>query len=275
MVRHGLSAALLLTCCLLLSGGAAAQALLLGATTSSKNSGLLDHILPRFSAATGIGVQTVVQGTGAILKLGETGDIDVLLIHDRVAEDRFMAAQFGESRDDVMESRFVLVGPRSDPAGVRGAPDPAAALARIAEAQALFASRGDASGTHAAELRLWQDVGLDPRDASGRWYRETGAGMGITLNIAAGLSAYVFTESATWANFGNRADLETLSAGSDPRLANPYGVLVVNPARHSHVRVNAARRFVAWLIGADGQAAIASFRVGGIQLFVPALEYSR
>ena len=247
----------------------AAQSLLLGVTSTTENSGLLGHLLPRFTQATGIEVRALVHGTGAILKLAETGDIDAALVHDRAAEDRFMAAGFGEHRRDVMKSRFLFVGPAHDPAGIRGLENPVAVMRRIALARAPFLSRGDDSGTPAAELRLWRDAGLAPQDDNPAWYRETGSGMGATLNTGAALGAYMLADRPTWESFGNRAGLEALAAGADPRFANPYGVIVVDPVRHAHVAIDAARAFSAWLTGAAGQAAIAAFEIGGERMFVP------
>lgn len=258
----------LVLCTFAITTPAVAQ-LLLGATTTTDNSGLLNYLLPRFSAATGVETRVVIQGSGAILRLAETGDIDVALVHDRAAEDRFMAAGFGAARHDLMESRFLLVGPRDDPAGIGGAPSLDAALQRIVAAGAGFISRGDESGTHTAELRLWRDAGLDPRTFDGGWYRETGSGMGATLNIAVALGAYTLTESATWASFGYRADLTSLIGGDDPRLVNPYGVIAVDPGRHDDIEIEAARALVAWLVGPAGQAAIAAFEVGGEHPFRP------
>ncbi|MFQ5971331.1 MAG: substrate-binding domain-containing protein, partial [Alphaproteobacteria bacterium] len=232
------------------------ETITLAATTTTDNSGLLAFLLPRFEAATGIKVRVVVQGTGAVLRLGQSGDVDVMLVHDPQSETAFMASGAGWIRREVMASEFLIVGPDADPAGIRGLDDADLALRRIAEARALFASRADDSGTHKAEQRLWRAAGVDPRSASGEWYRETGAGMGATLNIASGLGAYALTENATWLSFGNRKGLEALVAG-DPRFINPYGIIVVNPSRHPHVREVAARRFVDWLTSAPGQAAIA------------------
>ena len=185
--------------------------------------------------------RSTTEGTGAILKLAETGDVDAVLVHDRAAEDRFMAAGFGVHRSDIMESRFLFVGPADDPAGIRGLDDPVEAMARIASTGAVFTSRGDGSGTHAAELRLWHDSGLAPQDDNPAWYRETGSGMGATLNTGAALGAYLLADRPTWESFGNRAGLDVLAAGDDPRLANPYGLILVDPARHAHVQIDAAR----------------------------------
>ena len=243
--------------------------LTLGLTTSVDNSGIADYLLARFSAATGLRVRPIVQGTGAILKLAERGDLDAILVHHRRAEDAFVAAGFGALRRDVMASRYLIVGPASDPAAIAGVGDPVAALAGIAAARATFVSRGDDSGTHAMERRLWAAAGIDPLAASGRWYRETGSGMGATLNVARGLGAYTLTESGTWYSFANRSGLVVLIDGQGT-LRNPYGVILVNPARHRHVRDATARRFIAWLTGSGGQRAIAAFVIDGERPFMPA-----
>jgi tungstate transport system substrate-binding protein len=226
---------------------------------------LFGHILPRFTAATGIRVKVVALGTGQALDLGRRGDADVVLVHDRAAEDRFVAEGYGIERRDVMYNDFVLVGPASDPAGIGALKDAAEALRRIAAANAPFVSRGDRSGTHAAELRLWQAAAVAPKSFKG--YREAGSGMGPTLNMAAALDGYTLADRATWLSFRNRQNLKRLLAG-DSRLFNPYGVILVNPARHPHVPAAAGRRLVAWLTGAEGQAAIGSFRIGGEPLFL-------
>ncbi len=240
----------------------------LGSTTSTDNSGLFAHLLPVFTARTGIKVRVIATGTGAALRLGERGDVDVVLVHAREAEDRFIAAGHGIDRRDVMYNDFVIVGPRSDPAGVRGASDAVAALRRIAAARAPFVSRGDASGTHVAELRLWREAGVDPAPGSGAWYFEVGAGMGATLNITAAKNAYTLTDRGTWLSFRNRRTL-TIVVEGDPGLFNPYGVILVNPARHPHVKREDGTAFIDWLTSAEGQAAIAAFRIEGKQAFFP------
>jgi len=247
-------------------GAAEERFFLLGSTTTTDYSGLLRHIVPRFTAATGIEVRTVVQGTGQVLKLGERGDIDVLIVHHLEAEERFVADGHGVARHALMANDFVLVGPADDPAGVAGAGDAVAALARIGEARSLFISRGDDSGTHRRETSLWQTAGIDPRAWSGRWYRETGAGMGATLNVASALDAYCLTDRATWIAYANKRDLKILLQGG-PALINPYGVILVNPQRHPHVKAAEGQAFIDWLLSDQGQEAIASFRIGGEQLF--------
>lgn len=240
-------------------------------TTSTQNSGLFEHILPLFTKKTGIAVHVVAVGTGQALRLARRGDADVVFVHDRASEEDFVADGFGVERFEVMYNDFVLVGPKDDPAGIRGGDDAAAALAQIAKARAPFVSRGDDSGTHKAELRLWKQAGVDPHPASGSWYRETGSGMGGTLNVASGMNAYTLTDRGTWLAFGNRGDLVVLVEG-DPRLWNHYGVILVNPEKHPHVKVRAGQAFIDWLLSAEGQAAIGSLRVGGQPLFTPSAK---
>ena len=242
----------------------------LASTTSTANSGLFDHLLPHFTAATGIKVRVVAVGTGAALRLGERGDADVVLVHARGPEDAFMDAGFGSLRRDVMDNDFIIVGPTADPAVVRGMSDAPAALAKIAASRSLFVSRGDDSGTHKAELRLWELAwaGGAPDSGANTWYREAGAGMGATLNTAQAMAAYTLADRGTWLSFANRGDLAIMVEG-DGRLFNPYGVMLVNPARHPHVKAADATAFIDWLTGAEGQAAIAAFTLGGQQLFIP------
>ena len=237
-------------------------------TTSTENSGLFDHILPQFTEATGIDVRVVAVGTGQAIGLARRGDADVLLVHHRPSEEAFVAEGAGVERLDVMFNDFVIAGPAGDPAKLRGIADAAEALSRVAAAGAIFVSRGDDSGTHKKELELWQAAGLDPLAAGDPWYRETGSGMGAALNTASGLSAYVLTDRATWISFANKGELEILVEG-DTRLANPYGVILVNPDRHPHVKAELGRSFIDWLLSDTGQAAIAAFRVDGQQLFFP------
>lgn len=237
-------------------------------TTSTQNSGLLDAILPAFTEKSGIEVRVVAVGTGQAIKNAENGDGDVLLVHAKPAEEEFVAAGGGVERFDVMYNDFVVVGPAADPAGVAGMKDAEAALGKIAAAKAPFASRGDDSGTHKAELRLWKDAGIDLAAASGGWYRETGSGMGATLNTGIGMGAYVLTDRATWISFGNKGD-HTVVVEGDPELFNQYGVILVNPDRHPAVKAEAGQAFIDWLTGGEGQAAIANYRVDGQQLFFP------
>ncbi len=242
--------------------------IVLASTTSTQNSGLLDHILPRFRQRSGIVVRVVAVGTGQAFRLGRNGDADVLLVHHRPSEEAFVAEGFGVRRWDVMYNDFIIVGPASDPAGIAGMTDAPAALARIAAAAATILSRGDDSGTHKRELELWRLAGIDPGLSSGGWYRETGAGMGATLNTAAAIDAYGFSDRGTWLGFANRGRLEVLVEG-DERLFNPYGVILVNPDRHPHVKAEAGQSFIDWLVSAEGQAAIAGFTIDGRQAFVP------
>jgi tungstate transport system substrate-binding protein len=253
---------------LVASAKSAPQFITLASTTSTDNSGLLDAILPKFRAATGIEVRVVAVGTGQALRLARNGDADVLLVHDRQSEDQFVADGFGVSRHALMHNDFIIAGPKSDPAGLRNLANVGKALAQVADQKAPFASRGDDSGTHKAELRLWQAAERDPVAFSGQWYRETGSGMGATLNTAAAMGAYVFVDRGTWLAFKNRLDLEVLVVG-DPRLLNPYGVILVSPELHAHVKAVAGQAFIDWLLSSAGQKAIGDFRVNGEVLFVP------
>ena len=237
-------------------------------TTSTQNSGLYDHLLPQFTEKTGIEVRVVAVGTGQAIKNARNGDGDVLLVHAKPAEEAFVAEGYGVSRADVMYNDFIIVGPAADPAGVRGVTDVTEALSAIAEGQAVFASRGDDSGTHKKELALWAAAGIDPSSASGTWYRETGSGMGATLNTGIGMDAYVMTDRATWIKFGNKADHEILVEG-DTRMFNQYGVILVNPERHPSVKAEAGQAFIDWILSDEGQQSIAAYEVDGKQLFFP------
>ncbi len=244
------------------------RAITLASTTSTENSGLFAHLLPRFTRASGIDVRVIAVGTGQALRIARNGDADVLLVHHRASEERFVAEGDGVQRHDVMYNDFVLVGPGADPVGLRGRTDAAQALARIADSKSIFASRGDDSGTHKKERDLWAAAGIDPIEASGTWYRETGSGMGATLNAAAGMGAYALVDRATWLAFRNKGDLEVLVEG-DTRLFNPYGVILVNPAKHPHVNARDGQAFIDWLVSEPGQSAIAAYRLDGHQLFFP------
>jgi tungstate transport system substrate-binding protein len=237
-------------------------------TTSTEQSGLFKHMLPVFEQKTGIQVRVVAQGTGQALDMGRRGDADVVFVHDKVAEEKFVADGFGVQRFEVMYNDFVLVGPKADPAMIAGSKDIVAAYKKIAEAKAPFASRGDKSGTHAAELRLWKTAGVDPASGKGTWYRETGSGMGPTLNTAAGMNAYAFTDRGTWLSFRNRGDLVIVVEG-DQRLFNQYGIMLVNPAKHAHVKKDMGQSFVDWVISPEGQKVIADYKIGADQLFFP------
>lgn len=251
-----------------LAAVAADRFITVASTTSTENSGLFRSLLPLFQQDTGIAVRVVAVGTGQALALAQRGDADVLLVHDRPSEEQFVAAGFGVARYDVMYNDFVLVGPRTDPAGIHGLADVAAALAQIAATHARFVSRGDDSGTHQLELRLWQAAGVTVAAASGTWYREAGAGMGATLNTASGLEAYTLTDRGTWLSFNNRGNVVILLEG-DARLFNQYGVILVHPARHTHVKAQDGQAFIDWLRSAKGQQAIAAFRLEGEQAFFP------
>ena len=237
-------------------------------TTSTQNSGLYDHLLPQFREKTGIEVRVVAVGTGQAIKNAQNCDGDVLLVHAKAAEEAFVAEGYGVSRSDVMYNDFVIVGPAADDAAIAGGRDVTGALAKIEAAKAPFASRGDDSGTHKKELALWRAAGIDPLDASGTWYRETGSGMGATLNIAVGMGAYAMTDRATWIAFGNKADHKILVEG-DERLFNQYGIIQVDPERCANVKAEQGRRFIDWILSDEGQSAIADYRRDGKQLFFP------
>ncbi len=249
----------------LLAAGAAAQSITMASTTSTEQSGLFTHLLPAFRKASGLDVKVVAVGTGQAIDMARRGDADVLFVHDQVAEEKFVADGFSVKRYPVMYNDFVLVGPRTDPVGTRGR-DIGAALKKIAAANAPFISRGDKSGTHAAEQRYWKQAGLESARGSG--YRECGCGMGPALNIGASSNAYVLTDRGTWLNFKNRADLAVLVEG-DTKLFNQYGVMVVNPAKHPHLKSADAQTFVDWIVSPAGQSAIAGYRIGGEQVFFP------
>ncbi len=247
------------------------KSIVVASTTSTEQSGLFGHILPEFTKKTGIAVKVVALGTGQALDTGRRGDADVVFVHDRAAEDKFVAEGFGIDRRDVMYNDFVLVGPKTDPAKVAGGKDIAVALKKIADTQAPFVSRGDKSGTHAAELRYFKDAGVDPTIGKGAWYRETGSGMGPALNTASSMNAYILADRGTWLAFKNRGDLDIVVQG-DQKLFNPYGVMLVNPAKHPHVKKAEGMAFIDWIVSPEGQAAIASYKVGGEQLFFPSAK---
>lgn len=257
-------AALLLIC---LAAPASAGSVFVQSTTSTKNSGLYDHLLPMFREETGINVNVVAVGTGQAIKNAMNCDGDVLLVHAKSAEEKFVADGWGVSRADLMYNDFVIVGPQDDPAGVSGLTDATEAL-RAINGQAIFASRGDDSGTHKKEMALWAAAGIDPTGASGKWYRETGAGMGATLNTGVGMGAYVLTDRATWITFGNKLDY-VIHVEGDKALFNQYGVIVVNPERCPAANTEDGQVFVDWLLSDDGQAAIAAYKVDDQQLFFP------
>ena len=272
-MNAGFAATAMLAAAVLCAGTAppvarAAEFIVVQSTTSTRNSGLLDHLLPKFTVRSGIEVRVVAVGTGQALRNARNGDGDVLLVHAKPAEEEFVADGFGVERFDLMYNDFVIVGPARDPAGVAGMRDAVAGLAKIARAGVAFASRGDDSGTHKREIGLWKGAGIDPVPASGGWYRETGSGMGATLNLAVGMGAYTLTDRATWTAFDNKGDF-TVHVEGDARLFNQYGVILVNPRKHPHVKAAAGQAFIDWLLGPEGQRGIASFRVAGRQLFFP------
>ena len=242
--------------------------IVVASTTSTEQSGLFSHLLPAFKAKTGIDVRVVALGTGQALDTARRGDADVVFVHDRDAELKFLNEGYGVDRREVMYNDFVLVGPKSDPAKIGGTKDIVAALKKIADSKAPFASRGDKSGTHAAELRLWKVAGVDPDSGKGSWYRETGSGMGPTLNTAAAMDAYALADRGTWISFKNRRDL-VISVEGDQRLFNQYGVMLVNPAKHPHVKKDLGMQFVEWVTSPEGQKTIAEYKIDGEQLFFP------
>lgn len=250
---------------LVASGAASAQSITMASTTSTEQSGLFGHLMPEFKKASGLDVKVVALGTGQALDMARRGDADVLFVHDQAAEEKFVADGWGVKRYPVMYNDFVLVGPKDDPAGTRGK-DIVQALKKLAASNTNFVSRGDKSGTHAAELRYWKLANADAAKGSG--YKECGCGMGPALNIAASSGAYVLADRGTWLNFKNRGDLAVLVEG-DTRLFNQYGVMVVNPAKHPHVKAQDAQKFVDWVVSPAGQQAIAGYKIGGEQLFFP------
>ena len=244
------------------------KSIVVASTTSTQDSGLFGHILPMFKAKTGIDVKVVAQGTGQALDTGRRGDADVLFVHAKSQEEKFVADGFGVQRFDVMYNDFVLIGPKSDPAGVKGNADVLAALKLIQDKAAPFVSRGDKSGTHSAELALWKLAALDPAGSKPSWYREIGQGMGAALNTSAAMGAYVLSDRGTWISFKNKDALQIVVEG-DKRLFNPYGIMLVNPAKHPSVKKDLGQAFIDWIISAEGQNAIRSYRIEGQQLFFP------
>ena len=253
-----------------LSGMAFAQdkSIVVSSTTSTQDSGLFGHILPLFKAKTGIDVKVVSQGTGQALDTGRRGDADVVFVHAKSQEDKFVADGFGVKRHPVMYNDFILIGPKNDPAGVKGAKDIVAALKAIKETGAPFISRGDKSGTHSAELNLWKAAGIDIAKEKGPWYKEIGQGMGAALNTASASNAYVLADRGTWLSFKNRGDL-VIAVEGDKRLFNQYGVILVNPQKHAHIKKDNGQQLIDWLISPEGQKAIADFKINGEQLFYP------
>ena len=237
-------------------------------TTSTEQSGLFGYLLPVYAKKTGVQVRVVALGTGQALDVARRGDADVVFVHDKAAEEKFVAEGWGVERKEVMYNDFILIGPKSDPAKVAGGKDIVSAFGKIRDAQAAFVSRGDKSGTHAAELRLWKVAGIDPTSARGTWYKETGSGMGPALNTASSMNAYILADRGTWLSFKNRGELGIVVEG-DSRLFNQYGVILVNPAKHPHVKKELAQAFIDWILSVEGQQAIAGYKIGGEQLFYP------
>jgi tungstate transport system substrate-binding protein len=244
------------------------KSIVVASTTSTQDSGLFSHILPLFKAKTGIDVKVVAQGTGQALDTGRRGDADVLFVHAKTQEEKFVADGFGVKRYPVMYNDFVLIGPKSDPAGIKGMSDVAEALKAIKSKGAPFISRGDRSGTHIAELDLWKAAGIDIGKEKGPWYKEIGQGMGAALNTASAANAYVLADRGTWLSFKNRGDLDILVAG-DKRLFNQYGVMLVNPEKHPHVKKALGQAFIDWLVSPEGQKAMADYKINGQELFFP------
>jgi len=269
-VIRTLARVLVLGACAAFAAVAAAQEpfINVASTTSTEQSGLFKHLLPEFRKDTGIAVRVVAVGTGQALDLGKRGDADVVFVHDKAAEDKWLAEGNGVKRYPVMYNDFVLIGPKADPARVAGGKDITVALKKVFETKSPFVSRADKSGTYSAELRLWKDAGIDIAMAKGRWYRETGSGMGPALNTAAGLDAYILSDRGTWLNFHNRGDL-TIVVEGDKRLFNQYGVMLVNPAKHPSVKTDLGQKFIDWLVSERGQDVIASYKINGEQLFFP------
>jgi tungstate transport system substrate-binding protein len=245
----------------------AQKSITVSSTTSTEQSGLFTHILPVFEKKTGIQVKVVAVGTGQALDIGRRGDADVVFVHDKVAEEKFVDQGFADKRIEIMYNDFVLIGPKADPAKINGGKDIAVALQKINQSKANFVSRGDKSGTHAAELRYWKAAGIEV-SPNLTWYKETGSGMGPALNTASGLNGYILSDRATWLTFKNRGDLNILVQG-DPKLFNQYGVMLVSPQKHPHVKKQEGQAFIDWIASKEGQDTIASYKVGGEQLFFP------
>src|SRR6266700_308713 len=273
MQTHLLSIALIGLLAVILAvarAGAEDRSIVVASTTSTQDSGLFGYLLPIFKAKTGIDVKVIAQGTGQALDTARRGDADVVFVHAKAQEEKFVADGFGVKRFDVMYNDFVLIGPKADPAGIKGK-DIETALKAIQEKAAPFISRGDRSGTHAAELALWKQAGIDIAAAKGPWYREIGHGMGAALNTANAMNAYVLSDRGTWISYENRGDLDIVVEG-DKRLFNQYGVTLVNPEKYPSVKIDLGQAFVDWLISPEGQATIAGYKIGGQQLFFPDAE---
>jgi tungstate transport system substrate-binding protein len=264
----GLILRILLVFGLVASAAAQQRHITVASTTSTEQSGLFKHLLPIFEKRTGIQVRVVALGTGQALEMGRRGDADVVFVHAKPLEEKFLAEGFGVKRHDVMYNDFVIIGPKADPAKLRGGKDAAEALRKIRAAQAPFVSRGDKSGTHFAELELWKAAGIDIAKAKGAWYREIGQGMGPALNTAAGMNAYLLSDRGTWLSFKNRGELGIVIEG-DKRLFNQYGIMLVSQQKHPGVKRELGQAFIDWVISTEGQDAIAAYKVGGEQLFFP------
>jgi tungstate transport system substrate-binding protein len=244
------------------------KSIVVASTTSTQDSGLFGHILPLFKQKTGIDVKVIAQGTGQALETARRGDADVVFVHAKAQEEKFITDGSGVKRYPVMYNDFVLIGPKDDPAGVKGEKEVTAAFKGIKDKGASFVSRGDKSGTHTAELNLWKAAGIDIAKDKGPWYKEIGQGMGAALNTAASMNGYVLADRGTWLSFKNRGDLEILAEG-DRRLFNQYGIILVNPAKHSHVKADLGQAFIDWVVAPEGQQAIADYKINGQQLFFP------
>ena len=266
--HHLLTAALLGILASALPANAQDKSIVVASTTSTQDSGMFGSILPKFKAKTGIDVKVIAQGTGQALDTGKRGDADVVFVHAKSQEEKFVADGFGVKRFPVMYNDFVLIGPKADPAGIKGGKDIIAGLEAISGKGAPFVSRGDKSGTHSAELKLWKDAALDPAATKPSWYREIGQGMGAALNTAGAMRGYVLSDRGTWISFKNKGDLEIVVEG-DRRLFNQYGIMLVNPTKHAHVKKDLGQAFIDWIVSAEGQQAIRDYKIDGQPLFFP------
>ena len=274
-IRRAILALVAIVCVLAVSPAPAQdKSIVVASTTSTQDSGLFGHILPLFKQKTGIVVKVVARGTGQALDTARRGDADVVFVHAREAEEKFIAEGFGVKRYSVMYNDFVIIGPKDDPASIKGSRNAAFALQTIKAKGAPFISRGDNSGTHIAEIKLWKDAGIDIKKEAGPWYKSIGQGMGATLNVAAASGAYALSDRGTWISFKNKADL-VIAVDGDKLLFNQYGVILVNPAKHPHVKKELGQQFIDWLISDEGQKAIADYKVNGEQLFWPEHPASR
>jgi tungstate transport system substrate-binding protein len=268
MLNRRFLIAAILTVAVAVPASAQEKSIVVASTTSTQDSGLFGHILPLFKQKTGIDVKVIAQGTGQALETARRGDADVVFVHAKAKEEKFITDGFGVKRYPVMYNDFVLIGPKDDPAGVKGEKEVTAAFKGIKDKGASFVSRGDKSGTHTAELNLWKAAGIDIAKDKGPWYKEIGQGMGAALNTAASMNGYVLADRGTWLSFKNRGDLEILAEG-DRRLFNQYGIILVNPAKHSHVKADLGQAFIDWVVAPEGQQAIADYKINGQQLFFP------